>query len=361
MASIIEGLGVLALFVLVYSNILRRFDASRHRQWLLSAIFALSTGFVMYSPFEPIPGVVVDARHIVLSLAAPFGGTVVGLTSAVFASGIRVLDGGIGTVAGIVGIWISAGAGVFFRLVIQPRVSEIQLRHLALLAGMASLVLFSLYFVPREARLGILISIGPTIVLTNFLGIIFLGLFLRREQRRIEQENDSWKQARIDSLTGLHNRRSFDEIALRELAFAERQALPLSVAVLDIDGFKEWNDTWGHEAGDRILVLLADACRAEVRTHDVVARLGGDEFAILILGATEAAAGVVAERIHFRVQKSPITLGDQDANITVSIGVAEMRKNEVSITALLREADRALYKAKQGGRNRIEVGSLTTH
>ena len=147
--------------------------------------------------------------------------------------------------------------------------------------------------------------------------------------------------ARIDALTGLPNRRTWDEELARHVAQARRDPAPLSLAMIDIDHFKRFNDENGHQAGDRLLKEAAAAWRAQLRGGDVVARYGGEEFAMLLPGCSLEAAAVVVERLR------AATPGDE----TCSAGVA-VWDGEEGGESLVRRADRALYGAKQAGRNR---------
>lgn len=151
-------------------------------------------------------------------------------------------------------------------------------------------------------------------------------------------------QARTDPLTGAANRRSWDEALDRELARAERTGEPLTVAVLDMDHFKAFNDTYGHTAGDGLLRELVPALRAELRTGDVIARWGGEEFALALPACDLAEAHTLAARL----------LGVIPGGQTASIGLALAEPGE-SPRSLVGRADRALYAAKGAGRNQVKA------
>jgi diguanylate cyclase (GGDEF)-like protein len=151
-----------------------------------------------------------------------------------------------------------------------------------------------------------------------------------------------------DSLTGLRNRRAFEERLAEELARAARYREPLSLLVADVDGLKAINDRGGHRAGDVALRRMAEALRAGARQTDLVARVGGDEFAVIAPRTDAAAAAALAERIRSLV----MTRGEFP--LTVSIGVATTRGGQPPAAFLREVADTALYAAKRGGRNRVE-------
>jgi diguanylate cyclase (GGDEF)-like protein len=162
-----------------------------------------------------------------------------------------------------------------------------------------------------------------------------------------------------DGLTGAYNRRFLDEYLGRRLAEGSRHGQTLSLMLLDLDHFKKLNDSRGHAIGDRALVALAGVVNASIRAGDVLVRYGGEEF-VLVLGATDlAGAQVVADRIRVATEGVRIAVPgepDNPATITVSIGVATAPDHGDSATELLLVADRALYRAKANGRNRVEPG-----
>ena len=160
--------------------------------------------------------------------------------------------------------------------------------------------------------------------------------------------------ARTDSLTGLASRRVFEERFSAELERSARTGRALSILLLDLDWFKEFNDRFGHNAGDRALVLLAEALRRAARDSDVVARLGGEEFAVLAPEADEREGLALAERLRAEVSTA---FAREPAHLTVSCGVASFPAHGITSGELLHASDRARYAAKEGGRNRSVVFS----
>ncbi|MFI5047532.1 MAG: diguanylate cyclase [Acidimicrobiia bacterium] len=168
------------------------------------------------------------------------------------------------------------------------------------------------------------------------------GLALRNAALLVEVE----RLATRDSLTGIANRRLFDESLSRETARSQRLTAPLSLVVFDIDHFKQINDTFGHQTGDAVLREVADALVATTKGFDVAARFGGDEFVLLLPGCSRADALGVAERV-----RSAVVHRTRAATVTVSAGVATMPDNAVDGERLVSAADAALYEAKRLGRD----------
>jgi diguanylate cyclase (GGDEF)-like protein len=167
-----------------------------------------------------------------------------------------------------------------------------------------------------------------------------------------DQVEEMTHMAITDSLTSIMNRRGITVGLLDAMAQAERYRMPLTVAMADIDHFKEINDTYGHEAGDRVLkdiaALLADA----LRMPDKVGRYGGEEFLIVLPHTGLVPGRKIVERIRASVSKTNFDLGAKKARLTISIGVTQFKPGE-DLEQLMSQADKALYDAKKGGRNLV--------
>jgi diguanylate cyclase (GGDEF)-like protein len=161
--------------------------------------------------------------------------------------------------------------------------------------------------------------------------------------------------AYTDALTGLYNRRHFMQLATLLLERAKRAGTPCSVLILDLDFFKNVNDTYGHIAGDEVLRTMATQIREIIRSYDVFGRYGGEEFVLLMDGAALNAAKGRAESIRERVESLIIRYADVDIRITCSVGVAETPDGSEDIVSLLERADSALYRAKNDGRNLVRT------
>ena len=156
-----------------------------------------------------------------------------------------------------------------------------------------------------------------------------------------------------DELTGLYNMRGFVVIASRLFAQAQRYERASSFLMVDSDSLKQVNDTHGHEAGNRLLQHLVKALQGQLRATDVAARYGGDEFVVMLPDTPARGALEVAERIRLAVESAPFAVASGRVPCTVSIGLASFPQDGRNIEALLARADRALYEAKEGGRNRV--------
>lgn len=209
--------------------------------------------------------------------------------------------------------------------------------------------ILTLIYPPREIVHMDLIQSGFTylnLVLNagGGFGLTWLALNIhRRDLHRIAQ---------TDSLTGLLNRRAFEEILVRELARARRVAKSLSVLLLDIDRFKQVNDELGHQAGDEVIRRVGEALRRHMRPADALSRFGGEEFVILLRDASVEQSEQIAGRL--RIEIEGLTGLPGGVQITISIGVAASHLDDAS-EDLIRRCDEALYRSKRGGRNLVTV------
>ncbi len=177
--------------------------------------------------------------------------------------------------------------------------------------------------------------------------------YLRQGEADAEDLSALADLARRDALTGLANRRAFEEALSREVARARRTGAALSVVALDIDHFKRVNDEHGHAAGDLVLAEVAARAQRALRAEDLLARVGGEELAALLPGAALAAAAEVAERIRRAVCEATIPVATKAIDVAVSLGCAVLQPEERDGASLLARADARLYDAKRAGRNRV--------
>lgn len=169
------------------------------------------------------------------------------------------------------------------------------------------------------------------------------------------QEHGRMKDlAMRDGLTELFNRRIFDETLAQKVKFPDMR--PVSLLIIDLDNFKQVNDTFGHQAGDQVLKTFAKILKESCRGQDMVARFGGEEFAIILSQTKIATAHAIAQRIRNRLSKTVFTFDSRQLQMTASIGVATCQQGNSIFTAnLVKQADRALYQAKKSGKNRVCV------
>jgi diguanylate cyclase (GGDEF)-like protein len=172
----------------------------------------------------------------------------------------------------------------------------------------------------------------------------------------LEMQRKYQRYATTDALTGLRNRGWMDDAFDREIKRSERDQLQLSLIIIDVDDFKQYNDDFGHLAGDRVLAKVAASIRSPLRPNDLVARFGGEEFAVLLPETTIDNARFIAERLRNNVSR--VDLGQIDGQllpgVTISLGVAARRAGS-TLDTLIAAADVAMYQAKQSGKNCVRV------
>jgi diguanylate cyclase (GGDEF)-like protein len=195
---------------------------------------------------------------------------------------------------------------------------------------------------------------------------IFAALRVKAAETDLKKRNSELQSmlhhvealAITDPLTGLFNRRRFDDVLKREFAVTKRYGNPLSCLMVDVDYFKRINDLYGHDAGDRVLCGVASRLTARLREVDTAARFGGEEFVILLPQTPKQGALIVAERMTAVIRREHFEFDDGSASVTVSVGVAESRDvTGNSPEGLVKAADSALYLAKSRGRDQVVVYS----
>jgi diguanylate cyclase (GGDEF)-like protein len=191
-------------------------------------------------------------------------------------------------------------------------------------------------------------------VALSFVVLVTIRFF---RQRAFLFEKELLHVSRHDSLTGACNRRYLHELAEREIALARRHGRALAVAMLDIDHFKDVNDTYGHDVGDRVLRDLVNACNDNLRMIDHIGRIGGEEFVCILPETGKAEALLCAERLRGTIEALRVDTPQGPLRFTVSIGVALLTSRHADASALLKDADTALYRAKHKGRNQVALAA----
>ena len=194
----------------------------------------------------------------------------------------------------------------------------------------------------------LMLQLVPAVAVVGFASITMLLL----RERMDHLISDLERTASTDGLTGLPNRRSWNASFATEVERARRSGQPLSIAIFDLDRFKAINDCLGHAEGDRALVRFSSLLATECRSFDVPGRLGGEEFGLLLAGANAEGAVAFAERLRKRLE---LVTRHDETPFTVSTGVAELDVHAEDIEAMMLAADRALYRAKDEGRDRVVV------
>ena len=209
-----------------------------------------------------------------------------------------------------------------------------------------------------------MIYIFIIIILIVMITIIMLSIFTFKKNKKlslklqiVEEKNYELEQlVSVDYLTQLYNRRYFIQFAEKIFLMSQREKLSLSIVMIDIDYFKKINDKYGHKIGDNVLVLFALKLSNFNRKNDIVCRYGGEEFIVMLSNCNVEQAYVVAQKMARKIKEIEIKISKTEVvKVEVSMGISENRETDSSIEDMVKRADKSLYRAKEKGRNRIEV------
>ncbi len=318
--------GMLMLGVTGYWQALRRFYGFSETKWILLPFAAGIAGVLWYSAVQP------SQVNRVMAVAAAWSAIVLGCIATLLSK--RSVDAASSRRA-LTGVFVGVVLAIMICWALFGRTTG--LRELVGDAGWINLL------APLIAA--ILPVVGTT---------AFLQLCSERIRRQWEHA------ASTDHLTGLPNRRTLANAGEGRVRHARDQGRPLSVAVIDIDNFKVINDHFGHEVGDSALKHAAERIELACRKQDLCGRQGGEEFVVVFNDLESQAALAAAERIRMFIEQQAFVVDGVTVPVTVSIGLADLIATDTSLDDVLRRADRALFRAKKAGRNRVEfaLGSL---
>ncbi|KQQ65515.1 diguanylate cyclase [Pseudomonas sp. Leaf127] len=171
----------------------------------------------------------------------------------------------------------------------------------------------------------------------------------------LNANNELQRLSSTDRLTGLNNRGHWEESLRQEYARHRRYGTQVAMVMIDIDHFKRVNDTWGHQTGDKVIQVVAEAMRTHIRSADIAGRYGGEEFAVLLPDTDKAGAQVFAERLRKAVEELHVDHDGQQIRCTISLGVADLSQPSTDYKTLIEAADQALYQSKKNGRNQVTL------
>ncbi|WP_245688136.1 GGDEF domain-containing protein [Salimicrobium halophilum] len=290
-----------------------------------------------------------DLRQIPLAIVAFYGGPFpAGLAGALIIAGRFLL--GVNESAILAGVMVAI---MTIAVIALARLPVRRTNRLLLMVTATNFIFsgFAFYLLKDDAVLTIVLF---AYWIASYIGIFtayYLVEYERKHQRLLNRYKD---EASTDSLTGLNNTRKFDELFNEISIEAMKKDESLTLLYVDIDHFKQVNDTYGHPEGDEILAELGKLLRENVRSFDVVSRNGGEEFSVLLLDASLEKSRYIGERVRKNVQLHPFLLTTgKYIHITVSIGLAHYKATTAEPEHLLKNADKALYKAKRSGRNKL--------
>lgn len=219
-----------------------------------------------------------------------------------------------------------------------------------------------LYLYQDALGLPVIYAAALAFLITNIVGIIFSArlytgrrkeYLVRREEEQIRAELQ--RLASTDPLTGVLNRRWLLELASESFHRYRRYNRPFSILVMDLDGFKNVNDSLGHQKGDRLLIEFTQTVAREKRVTDALGRMGGDEFCLVMPETTPAEATALADRILTKCKHLTATDGEQSVSVTVSIGISQVHPDDATLDTVFARADQALYASKHLGRDQWQI------
>ena len=349
----VEAIAVIALLAVAYGAVHRALPKLLHAHIALGAMFGASAIFAMFDPLTLAPGVLVDMRSLPVALAGAYlglPGMAVALTEAIV---MRAWIGGVGVWSGVVGLALSALAGLAWAWAVRRRPQR-SLRDLAWLGLAASASLPAFFLLPWPFAVTIFTQIAPFIVALNLIGMIVIGLILERERMLLTRENRLRLDSGTDALTLLLNRRGFEAAHGRVMAEAA-PAQGSALLLIDLDHFKQINDLHGHTIGDFVLQSVARRLRHALRHDEFIGRLGGDEIAVLLPAVTRSQADEAAQRVCREIGDVLHALpGIEPLRVTASVG-AYWSDEASDLATSLACADRAMYEAKGAGRDRAAL------
>lgn len=343
----------MALCALIYGFLQQKIRSRTLRRSVVGVAFGVGAAAAMMEPIHLTDGVQADARGAFISAAAAFGGPIASVITAAISITVRILIGGPTVVPGCISILLTMAASLAWHIRYGKEAVRSNLSWLLLCA--ASSLPSAVWLLQSEFSDPMVAVSVSSFVAVN---VLVFGKMLEKEQRRGRKEREMASAATTDVLTGLPNRRAFEEF----VAELESQRVEnVLLILLDIDHFKKINDRYGHDEGDNVLRAVGGAINGATRDLDFAARIGGEEFAVLMTTPKSEIGQTIAERLRETLN---IPYGDPaDGLVTyASVGAFHAVGQAFDYGMSYKAADEALYQSKANGRNRVTfVSPLRKH
>lgn len=351
--DLFSNLAILLAILFMYNQFTNKSPLNRkstiRRKIIIGFLGGLLGNILMYYSMH-IGDVIIDLRHIPIILLAFFAGAIPSYLAMTLIILGRFLIG-INQAAFFavpLMLFVTIGAVYFSR-------SHFSGKMKVILSIACNNILFSISLSYLIKDLGTLVVLIPVYWCISYLGgfvAFYIINYLRTSQMLFQKYKN---ESTIDGLTGLNNFRKFDEIFNSLLKKTEEKQEKLSLLYIDIDFFKKINDKYGHKHGDEVLRQLGEILQKCTKSFDIISRNGGEEFTVLLLDSSLQKALDVAENIRKSVEEYSFYLSGEEINITVSIGISCYNETTLKADNLLDDADKALYQAKNTGRNKVCV------
>lgn len=331
------------------SNKVRK--CSKNLKSIISGIaFSISSIFLMNYSIFITPNAFLDFRTISQSSSAFYGGPVSSIVTGLISATYRLFYFGLNLNSILT--FISMTASSFLCAYISKGRLSKKLQWLLMIISTSFIhsILFFLVLDDLGDVIKVVLSlIAGTTIVSTLVYYVFKHLSLSRDQMQILKE-----QACMDFLTGVHNKRNFDSLYDEEIKKIKNKDNVFSVLIIDIDYFKNINDTYGHLSGDRVLKDLGHILTMFAKKNEIVGRIGGEEFCVLLRGYSKDEAVEFGENLRKYIEQTKFIISSQkQIHVTISIGISSNENDNVDIDSVREIADQNLYKCKKSGRNRV--------
>lgn len=353
---------ILITFISISHVFFKDKDITNNVSLTLKIIIGLTSGLLgiilMLYGVNVTSNIIIDFRYIPILLAAIYGGFLPIIIASIGIGVFRVLYFGVSEPS-IIALIVALIIGIGFSIICRLKSSR------------KSKWIFSIIYLFFIFSIALLIDLGVSITFFEIIAVYCIGnivvslivfIYTENLSESVELNKKLKNEATKDFITGLNNVRQFDTSFNSISQLTLRKEEKLSLLFVDIDFFKNVNDTYGHSKGDIVLKGLAEIFIDTVRVFDVISRNGGEEFSILLLDCSASHAIQIAERLRKKVETHKFNISDKvNLNITLSIGVSTYPETTNKIDDLLEDADKALYEAKGTGRNKVVLYKKDNH